>query len=249
MSIADNSYHRVLPCSMASLGVHASAAAALFLGFGSHAVPAAPPAAMVVELAELPSAPPVPPSLTPPAPDQNEAQPKPVEDKLKIPELPKLAFNIKPEVAVPLKKLEQEKKPQDEKPADETTRMAAPDAPNKDAPKAPAVGAPSNNSAKVAQSWESRILAALERKKRYPGDAQRQGQEDVVYVRISLDRSGRVVNTQISRSRGYALLNSEVISLVKRASPLPAPPEEVGGNPVSLLVPVEFFLSKQRRGT
>lgn len=245
MIAAQDSSRRVLSCSLASLTVHGGAAAALFLGL-STAVKAPPPAAMVVELAALPSAPPVPPSLAPPAPKQDEARPQPVEDKLKIPPLPKLALAIKPEVAVPLKPLEDEKKPIAEKPADETTRLAAPEAPNKDAPKAPAIGAPSNSPSNAEQSWEARVLAALERKKRYPGDAQREGQEDVVFVKIAVDRAGRVISSQIRKSHGYSLLDSEVMSLVQRASPLPAPPKEVSGNPVTLLVPVEFFLSHGR---
>lgn len=242
MISAHASSRRLLSCSLASLGVHGGAAAALFLGF-STAVKAPPPAAMVVELASLPSAPPIPPSLAPPAPKQDEARPKPVEDKLKIPPLPKLAFAIKPEVAVPLKPLQDEKKPIADKPADETTRPATPQAPLKDAPKAPAIGAPSDQPSTAEQSWEARVLAALERKKRYPGDAQRQGQEDVIYVRIGVDRNGRVVDSQIRKSRGYPLLDSEVMALVQRASPLPAPPKDVSGDPVMLLVPVDFFLS------
>jgi protein TonB len=236
------SSRRMLSCSIASLTVHGGAAAALFLGLSS-SVKAPPQAAMVVELAALPSAPPVTPSDTPPAPKQDEAQPKPVVDKLKIPPLPKLALDIKPEVSVPLKPLEDEKKPVADKPADETTRPATPEAPVKDAPKAPAIGAPSNIPSTAEQSWEARVLAVLERKKRYPADAQRQGEEDVVYVRIAVDRSGHVVDSQIRKSRGYAMLDSEVMALVQRASPLPAPPREVTGNPVTLLIPVDFFLA------
>ena len=245
MIAAQDSSRRLLSCSAASLAVHGGAAAALFLGL-STAVKAPPAAAMMVELASLPSAPPVPPSLAPPAPKQDEARPKPVEDKLKIPPLPKLAIEVKPEVTVPLKPLEEEKKPINDKPADETTRPTAAEAPIKDASKAPVIGAPSNAPSNAEQSWEARVLAALERKKRYPGEAQHLGQEDVVVVRIAVNRSGRVVDSQIRKSHGYSMLDSEVMSLVQRASPLPAPPMEVSGNPVIVLVPVEFFLSHQR---
>jgi periplasmic protein TonB len=246
MMAIDTGVRRTLSCSFLSLGVHGGAAAALFLGFGSNATPAQPMANMVVEIAQLPSAPPVPPSFTPPQPEQVESQPKPVVDKLKIPPLPKMVLNIKPEVAVPLKPLEEEKKVQKDKPADETTHMAAPEAPIKDAPKAPAVGAPNNTPSNAEQSWAGRVLAALERKKRYPGEAQRQRQEDAVLVRITMDRKGRVMASQIRKSRGYGMLDSEVSSLVQRASPLPAPPQEVSGDPVSVVVSVEFFIKPGR---
>lgn len=237
---------RVLACGAFSLGLHVSAAAAVFLGFGQ-AVARPPSAAMVVELASLPSAPPAPPEPAPPTPQRQEATPKPVIQKIKIPPLPKLALNIKPEVAVPIQPPEQKpdkKVDPNQKPDDVTTPQASPQAPNKDAPKAPSFGDPVQ-SATAEQNWESKVLAALERKKRYPGDAQRAGQEDVVYVKIAVDRSGKVVQSQIRKSHGYGLLNDEVMSLVQRASPLPAPPKEVSGQVISLLVPVEFFLKRQ----
>lgn len=236
---------RLAGAGLASVAVHGSVGAVLFLGFAS-GTPAPPPAAMVVEMAMLPSAPPVPPSLAPPNPEQKKADPEPVEKKPLLPPIPKLAFNVKPEVAVPAREDKpEEKKDKADKPAEETTRAAAPDAPNKDAPKAPQFGAPSDRPSNAEQSWEARVLAALERRKRYPSAAQAAGQEDVVYVRIVMDRNGRVLNAQIRRSRGYALLNDEVAALVRRASPLPKPPKEVAGDQIALLVPVEFFIKKR----
>jgi len=237
---------RIAGAGLASLAVHGGVGAALFLGFATAKPALPPPAAMVVEMAELPSAPPVPPSLAPPNPEQKKADPEPVEKKPLLPPIPKLAFAVKPEVAVPVRETQpEEKKDKADKPAEETTRAAAPDAPNKDAPKAPAMGAPSNSNSRAEQSWEARVLAALERRKRYPSAAQNAGQEDVVYVRIVMDRGGRVLDAQIRRSRGYALLDGEVAALVRRASPLPRPPQEVAGERIALLVPVEFFIKRR----
>ncbi|MBY8823334.1 energy transducer TonB [Sphingomonas colocasiae] len=235
---------RLMGAGLASLGVHGAVAAALFVGFAG-ATPAPPMAAMVVEMAELPSAPPAPPTLSPPTHEQKKAEPEPVIDKLKLPPIPKLAFNITPDVAVPVREKQKEKKEQADKPAEETTHQAAPEAPNKDKPKAPQTGAPSNSNSRAEQSWEAKVLAALERRKRYPDAAQSAGQEDVVQVRIVMDRSGRVINSQIRRSRGFSLLDGEVAALVRRASPLPKPPQEVTGEQIALLVPVEFFMKKR----
>ncbi len=94
------------------------------------------------------------------------------------------------------------------------------------------------------QTWESRILAQLERHKHYPLEAQRQHEEDTVAVRFSVDRRGRVLSAQIERSAGYALLDEEALSLIHRVSPLPSPPKEVTGDPIELVVPVEFFVRK-----
>jgi protein TonB len=96
-------------------------------------------------------------------------------------------------------------------------------------------------------TWEGMVLAALERQKRYPTASQRRREQDVVYVRITLDREGRVVASRIHKSQNYAALDAEALDLVRRASPLPKPPESVNGERVDLVVPIEFFLSRARR--
>lgn len=236
---------RIFGAVIGSLAVHGGVGAALFLGLANTTPAAPPPAAMVIEIASLPSAPPAPPTEAPPQPEQQKAKPKPVVNKIKLPPIPKLAFNVRPEVQVPLKELEPENIKQAAKPAEETTKAAAPTAEIKDKPQAPNYGAPSNRPSNAEQSWEARVLAALERRKRYPSAAQSAGQEDVVYVRITLDRNGRVLGAQIRKSRGFAMLDGEVNALVRRASPLPKPPQEVTGDQISLLVPVEFFIKRR----
>ncbi|WP_448140387.1 energy transducer TonB family protein [Sphingopyxis fribergensis] len=236
---------RLSTAAIVSLAVHGGVGAALFLGLADATPAAPPPAAMVVELAELPSAPPVPPTEAPPQPEQTEAQPKPVVSKVKLPPIPKLAFNVTPDVAVPLKDIADPNKKQAEKPAEETTKAAAPFAERKDAPKAPSMGVPSNANPQAEANWEAKVLGVFNRKKRYPSAAQSGGQEDRVFVRITVDREGRVLSSAIRKSRGYALLDSEVASLAKRVSPLPKPPKEIMESPVTLLIPVEFFITKK----
>lgn len=43
-------------------------------------------------------------------------------------------------------------------------------------------------------------------------------------------------------SSGSPELDAETLALVRRAEPLPAPPPEVLGNPLTLTVPVRFSL-------
>lgn len=242
------SNRRLAISALTSITVHASAGAILFVGLSGD-LPAEPPAAMVLEFASLPSAPPAPPSLAPPTPEQKKVQPKPKIAELNVPSIPKLLRNVKPPVVVPVREPEKptQDREQEDKPDRVTTRQAAPEAPNKGLAKAPNMGAPSQSTSKAEQSWESKVLAALERKKKYPEAAQRNHQEDVVYVMIVIDRDGHVISSDIRRSRGIAQLNQEVISLVRRASPLPRPPESIPGDQIDLLVPVEFFIKNYRR--
>lgn len=100
--------------------------------------------------------------------------------------------------------------------------------------------APATSSA--LPSFSALVAAQLERNKRYPTMAQRRGEEGSALLRFSIDRSGNVVRAQIERSSGHTLLDDEVMALLRRAAPLPAPPSEIAGDTVTLIVPVSFSL-------
>jgi periplasmic protein TonB len=59
-----------------------------------------------------------------------------------------------------------------------------------------------------------------------------------------MDRQGRVTSSQINKSSGFELLDDEVLALIQRAQPLPAPPPEIPGAVVDLVVPVAFSLRR-----
>jgi protein TonB len=85
--------------------------------------------------------------------------------------------------------------------------------------------------------WQSRLMAHLERRKRYPPGAREKGEIGTVYVRFRIDDAGNVLSVSLARSSGYSELDDEVLSLVHRASPVPAPPP--GANK-SITAPVRF---------
>jgi protein TonB len=85
--------------------------------------------------------------------------------------------------------------------------------------------------------WQSRLIAHLERRKRYPAGAQSRGEVGVASVRFTIDDSGNVLSVALARSSGYPELDEEVVALVRRASPVPAPPP--GANK-SITAPVRF---------
>lgn len=229
-----------------ALLVHASAAAALLLDFGfGPAEPIAPPmAAMTVELAPLPSAPQQKVTEVPPGPEQVEqkAQPKPQPKQRPFDPPPEIKTPPPPD-ALTAKK-EDEPQPEQTVAADRTTDQPSSLAPDIDTMKAPLEGSPSDMASSATQTWENRLLTHMEHYKRYPGAAQVRRQQDVVYLRFTMDRNGKVLTWNIERSRGYALLDKEVAELIKRASPLPAPPDEVPGSRIEMVVPVEFFLRR-----
>ncbi|MBJ7556580.1 energy transducer TonB [Marinomonas spartinae] len=107
------------------------------------------------------------------------------------------------------------------------------------------VGAASNQLAALKQSWQSEILAKLQKMKRYPGYALRMKQQDTVLVRFFVDRDGNVLDSSIVKSKGYASLDRESLQLLDRVTPLPKPPASafVGNlDRIELIVPISFTI-------
>lgn len=166
-----------------------------------------------------------------------QPQPEPKPD-------PKPESKPKPEQHRPPPQEQTPPKPVSKPPAPPASASPAkplPPAPQAVAP-APAPRATASRSTQAVQIWQQRLLAQIERHKRYPRAARRRRQEGVVYLYFVMDRQGRVLSARIRRSSGYALLDEETLALIRRASPLPAPPPGVGGKRIELVVPVEFFI-------
>lgn len=85
--------------------------------------------------------------------------------------------------------------------------------------------------------WQSRLMAHLERRKRYPSGARARREEGTVHVRFRIDAAGNVLSVSLARSSGHPELDEEVLSLVRRASPVPAPPPGVSS---IITAPVRF---------
>jgi protein TonB len=105
---------------------------------------------------------------------------------------------------------------------------------------AAAAARPSAGSRGVSPAkWRAQLMAHLERLKRYPPGARRRREEGVVQVRFVVDDGGNVRSARIVRSSGSAELDEAVVALLRRASPLPAPPP---GAPREVVAPVGFEL-------
>lgn len=81
------------------------------------------------------------------------------------------------------------------------------------------------------------VMAHLERRKKYLADAHRRGERGTVHVRFTIEDGGNVRSVSLARSSGYPALDDEVLSLVRRASPVSAPPPSVNK---TITAPVRF---------
>ncbi len=100
----------------------------------------------------------------------------------------------------------------------------------------------SGSAKEQVKSYQALLMAHLTKFKKYPQEAIVQKQEGVVRIRVSIDESGNVLSKELKKSCPYAVLNDEVLSLFKRASPLPKPPKEMlkNGDKISFVMPIDY---------
>jgi protein TonB len=228
-----------------------------------------PPAAVMIELAPIAVAPEAQPEDVAPGPQMTEAETeptpeKPVEKPNDVPEPVKQETDEKPIEKLPEKpNAEAVLSPAPEKPKPEPVEKPPPKpktiakkkplkpkthhAPQTTAPptsqaqRADTAAAPFASSSQTPSmspaSWRGALMAHLNRYKRFPSGAAGTG---TVTVAFTIDRSGRVLSSRLVRGSGDAALDAEAVSLPRRASPVPAPPPNIGGGSVTLAVPIRF---------
>lgn len=191
---------------------------------------------------------------TPDAPAMAEDQLTPPTELTPLTPPPDLAPapvppTVVPEVVLPPPERQVEKPPPVE--AERKAEKPTPPAPKKQqqaaksdaaapAPKAAARDSGSGSAGQVAPAaWQSKLSAHLNRKKRYPRAAQSRREEGVVHVRFTIDDAGNILASKLVKSSGFADLDGEVVALMQRASPVPAPPPGAAG---TFTVPIRFNL-------
>lgn len=155
-----------------------------------------------------------------PIPVMRPPPPKPVEEK--------------PKKAPEKKKAEKPKAPLP--PASEAARKAKVETAQADRTAAKATSTGGGRNVSPAK-WQSRLMSHLERRKRYPSEARSNREEGTVYVRFRIDDGGNVLSVSLSRSSGHSSLDQAVLDMVRRASPVPAPPPGVSK---TITAPVRF---------
>lgn len=93
-----------------------------------------------------------------------------------------------------------------------------------------------------AEKYETVMLRHINAALRYPVVARQRRQQGTVYVRFMMDRRGNVLSSQVERSSRFPSLDEEGLALLARATPLPAPPADVAGDQIQLVVPIVFSL-------
>lgn len=186
----------------------------------------------------------------------------PKEDPLPVAPEPELAMPMPTPVEEPKEEKEEEKpvekqvvkeeeKKEEKEP--ELEKAKAQEAMVKSAPVTPSVASDQNTAARrqgiterksdQAMSWAKALISHLGKNRRgYPVAASRAGQQGEVQVAFKIDRQGQVLSVRVVKSSKSAPLDDEALAMVRRAAPLPVPPDEVGGDSFEFVMPIQFTI-------
>jgi periplasmic protein TonB len=215
-------------------------------------LPAGSPVVMV-DLAPIATAPSTVQSDQPPAPQvQTESEARAQQDTKQREKPPEEQVEETPsrksDVELPQRTPDPPKQQQEEKvkqEAQDASHAAAP--PNAAVtaalPAAPAPGESEQPTAMAISRWELSLAARLEAIKRYPQGAQ--GAKGIAGVAFRIDRKGHVLSSKVVKSSGSAILDEEALATLKRADPLPRPPDGIDDTKLSISWSIRFKLPKE----
>lgn len=207
--------------TLAALGLHA-AGIGIAMSMPSSAPPVEPREIPITLTMTLPPEPPAP-KVEEPKPEP-KPDPKPVVRETPPPPVPQPVIEPPPEVIASA--------------ATSVAESVVPEAPPPPPPPPP----PNPGAVKAKDDYFGRLLAWLERHKRYPGEARSKRTQGTAMVWFVMDRQGRVHGCKLQKTSGYPVLDEAAVKMVQRASPLPAMPDEMPEQQVELVVPVEFYI-------
>ncbi len=163
----------------------------------------------------------------------------PVEVPLPVlrpePEKPEVKPEVRQEKPKEKPRRKPEAKPKPAAPSVEKRRAQVEtkqDAPRAAAPQSSSGAAPSISPAR----WQARVHAHIARRQKRDV-VRKAGDTGTSQVRFSIDGSGNVLSAALARSSGNAMLDDEAVSMVRRSSPVPAPPPGVNR---TIILPIRF---------
>ena len=95
-----------------------------------------------------------------------------------------------------------------------------------------------------AKSYITDLYQWLAKHRTYPPTAKKSKQEGTVMLAFTISRDGTVQKSSIKNSSGHPLLDEAAIRMLKKASPLPAAPDDFYPlrDTLPLVMPIEFSL-------
>ena len=96
-------------------------------------------------------------------------------------------------------------------------------------------------------TWQSDLLRHLGKFKRYPEDARRRGLQGINRLRFVVDAEGKILSYSLAGGSGSAALDRATLEMIRKAQPVPKPPQELLNNgSIEVVAPFVYSLDKKR---
>lgn len=93
---------------------------------------------------------------------------------------------------------------------------------------------------RMRNDYLSRVARQIGQHRVYPAGALANHQRGRLVARVTVARSGQVVDVRISTSSGWPAIDAAEIETIRKASPFPPLPNDMPGETVILVLPVNF---------
>ncbi len=114
-------------------------------------------------------------------------------------------------------------------------------------PQTSSLGGPSTSSFDQAMGdggarndYLSRVYRHIDPYRDYPAAARAARQHGRVVTRVTINRAGELLDIRLDRSSGWPLIDNAEMAAIRRAMPLPPVPAGMRGDPVVLVLPMNY---------
>ena len=114
-------------------------------------------------------------------------------------------------------------------------------------PQTSSLGGPSTSSFDQAtgdggarNDYLSRVYRHIDPYRDYPAAARAARQHGRVVTRVTISRAGELLDIRLDRSSGWPLIDDAEMSAIRRAMPLPPVPAGMRGDPIVLVLPMNY---------
>ncbi len=92
----------------------------------------------------------------------------------------------------------------------------------------------------LRNDYLSRVFRHIEPYRVYPPSARENRQSGRVVTRVTINRDGQLVDARVERSSGWPIIDAAEIAAIRRAMPLPPVPNGMPGDPIVLILPMNY---------
>lgn len=114
-------------------------------------------------------------------------------------------------------------------------------------PQTSSLGGPSTSSFDSAMGdggarndYLSRVYRHIDPYRDYPAAARAARQHGRVVTRVTISRAGELLDIRLDRSSGWPLIDNAEMAAIRRAMPLPPVPDGMRGDPIVLVLPMNY---------